>query len=541
MAQPRRNPVFNLEEAREAILDSDSDNEFDKMSVDLGSDEEYSNIKDLDDVNATDLPGPPGGDSEDDAPLGLDELPPDFVPGASGNKRRRIAPTGRSWDDDPAQDPHLFDFTGMPGLNPNLGLSETSTPLDCYLKFVSNETFEKASEETNRYASCVLRENPPSPSSPAKKWCSTTAGELMIFWALCMLMGIVGKPVAQLYWSTRKSIVTPFFLQAMTGDRFQLILRFLHFNNNENNKPRTDPDYDPLFKLRPYYDALCTAFHTVFTPFRSISFDEALIRFYGRLSFKNYNPRNGHLPAKYGMKAYKICDPTGYTWKFVLYTGKMQYSIVELVLSMMAGLLDKGYRFFMDNWYSSPALFTELFKRKTHACGTVRSNRIDMPKDLKPDRKLRPGEAIFCRSKELLTMLWRDKRDVTMLSTIHSNKFSETHKKDRVTGENVQKPEIVLDYNRYMGGVDLSDFLTNTYADMRKSLKWYKKLVFHMNDLGVMDAYIVYCHLQDSQVNHLNLVLDLIEELVAFGNSLSQDRPKPSRAGSNKENVLRLE
>lgn len=87
----------------------------------------------------------------------------------------------------------------------------------------------------------------------------------------------------------------------------------------------------------------------------------------------------------------------------------------------MAGLLDKGYRLFMDNRYSSPTLYTALFKRKTNACGTVRKNHVEKPKDLKPNRKLHRGEAIFHRSKELLSMLWSDKRDVTMMSTMHAN------------------------------------------------------------------------------------------------------------------------
>ena len=368
---------------------------------------------------------------------------------------------------------------------------------------------------------------------------SSCAGELMIFWGLCMLMGVVGKPAIHLYWSTRKILLTPFFGQTMTRDRFTLLLRFLHFNNNDDAKPRTDPDYDPLFKLRPFYNAVTGAFHAVFTPFRQIAIDEALIRFYGRLSFRTYNPRK---PAKYGMKAYKICDVNGYTWKFRLYTGKTAHTIVELVLSMMGTLLDKGYRLFCDNWYSSPALFSELFKRKTHACGTVRSNRRDMP-NLKLERNVPRGTTIFKRAKELLAMVWRDKRDVTMISTCHSDSFSATQKKDRETGEYIRKPDIVLDYNKYMGGVDLSDFLTAKYADMRKSLKWYKKLVFHLNDLAVTNAYIVYCHLVRRRVNHLEFVVDLMEQLITYGNTLSQDRPKPTRGGrkSNKENVVRLE
>ena len=122
--------------------------------------------------------------------------------------------------------------------------------------------------------------------------------------------------------------------------------------------------------------------------------------------------------------------------------------------------------------------FKQFVKRKTHACGTVRMNRKEMPKDLKPDKKMKRGDSIFKRAKETLAMIWHDKRDVTMLSTIHTNTFSDTQKKDHTTGENIRKPDIVLDYNKYMGGVDLSDFLTNKYADMRKSLKWYKKLFF---------------------------------------------------------------
>ena len=35
----------------------------------------------------------------------------------------------------------------------------------------------------------------------------------------------------------------------------------------------------------------------------------------------------------------------------------------------------------MDNYYTSVGLFEELEGRKTLACGTVRSNRLGLPKD----------------------------------------------------------------------------------------------------------------------------------------------------------------
>jgi len=61
-----------------------------------------------------------------------------------------------------------------------------------------------------------------------------------------------------------------------------------------------------------------------------------------------------HLPskrAKYGMKAYKLCDASDYTWKFHLYVGKSEYSNLQhLVMHLMDGLLDHGRVLYMDNF-----------------------------------------------------------------------------------------------------------------------------------------------------------------------------------------------
>ena len=44
MARFRQKAFFTLEEAREAVLDPDSDNDFDNL-LDLSSDEEYSDVE----------------------------------------------------------------------------------------------------------------------------------------------------------------------------------------------------------------------------------------------------------------------------------------------------------------------------------------------------------------------------------------------------------------------------------------------------------------------------------------------------------------
>ena len=211
MPSSRRKAVFSLEDAREAVMNSDSENEFDNMSIDLDSEEDYSDVDDegnhhvqpseFDEFSDPeyDAPSSPNGPADLGSGVGGDggeatgeETAADqpasaadqaHVRGATGNKRRRVvAPTpARSWGDDPSMDPDDFMFTGEPGVNPDTGLSATSTPLDCYLQFVSKETFEGVAAESNRYTGSYLRENPPSPSSPANKWTRTSAGVYFIY------------------------------------------------------------------------------------------------------------------------------------------------------------------------------------------------------------------------------------------------------------------------------------------------------------------------------------------------------------------------
>ena len=46
----------------------------------------------------------------------------------------------------------------------------------------------------------------------------------------------------------------------------------------------------------------------------------------------------------------------------------------RVVLSLITGLEGKGYHIYMDNFYTSPALFTDLKRKGFEACGTIMSN-----------------------------------------------------------------------------------------------------------------------------------------------------------------------
>lgn len=55
----------------------------------------------------------------------------------------------------------------------------------------------------------------------------------------------------------------------------------------------------------------------------------------------------------------------------------------------------------------------------------------------------------------ITVLKWKDKRDVLMLSTKHSNEFCTVQKKN---GKSVRKPKMVVAYDKAKGTVDLGAY-----------------------------------------------------------------------------------
>ena len=100
-------------------------------------------------------------------------------------------------------------------------------------------------------------------------------------------------------------------------------------------------------------------------------------------------------------------------------------------------LKNKGYHVYMDNFYTSPALLRDLRDEGFEACGTIRSNRVGIPEDIR-SAKLKNGESHFSRDDSMLFMKWKDKRDVLMLSTFHDDTFIEKRRHTRHAEDGVE-------------------------------------------------------------------------------------------------------
>eukprot|EP00111_Clytia_hemisphaerica_P013537 TCONS_00039801-protein len=198
-----------------------------------------------------------------------------------------------------------------------------------------------------------------------------------------MLMGIHSLPQIPDYWSTHPFYHNPVYNSVMSRNRYQLISRFIHFNDNTNYDPK-DPKRDRLFKIRPLLNYLNTKFQELYYPSRDVSIDEQLLLHKGNLHFKQYIPNKR---ARFGIKLFSLCDESGYVWSTEVYVGKNSQVVAaqeelkklgisgQVVVRLMNPLLDKGHRPFTDNWYTGVPLFQYLQKHQTPACGTLRKNR----------------------------------------------------------------------------------------------------------------------------------------------------------------------
>jgi len=146
-------------------------------------------------------------------------------------------------------------------------------------------------------------------------------------------------------------------------------------------------------------------------------------------------------------------------------------------MELAADYLDEGRTMYTDNWYSSISLVNELLSRSTNLVGTLRSNRKFNPKDV-INVKLKKGEIKSSQNENnIVVMKWKDKRNVLMLSTTHKDNLVATTNK-RV--QQLFKPQMVLDYNKAKGFVDISDLRSSYHSPLRRSLKWYKKIAFEI-------------------------------------------------------------
>ena len=140
--------------------------------------------------------------------------------------------------------------------------------------------------------------------------------------------------------------------------------------------------------------------------------------------------------------------------------------------------LGKGYHLYIDSFYNSFELTKHMINQKTYICGTLRTDRKSNPKEC-TKAKLKQGDVISRNREGVVVAKWKDKRDVLMISNLHSLQMIEVINR---RGEKKMEPNIIKDSNQYMSGVDRAEQMVSYYDCLRKTIRWYKKVALHLFD-----------------------------------------------------------
>lgn len=120
----------------------------------------------------------------------------------------------------------------------------------------------------------------------------------------------------------------------------------------------------------------------------------------------------------------------------------------------------------VDNLYTSTILFYKLTSHHNAACGTIHQTCVRFPKTTNTlSKSAERGDMRWLQKDRLLFVKWKTTKEVTACSTFHKAYRGATiERKSRSSCFNdTDVPDPVRDYNKFMGGMELSDVLIQYY------------------------------------------------------------------------------
>ncbi|XP_046997940.1 piggyBac transposable element-derived protein 3-like [Schistocerca americana] len=357
------------------------------------------------------------------------------------------------------------------------------TPLQYFRTMCSDDIIQSLVEQYNLYCT--------------QKTCAsldTNVREIEKYIGINILAGVVKTPSYRMYWAeaTRFSPLA----DSMPRNRFDKLRNYLHVNDNTKMKPREDPDYDKLFKVRLFVDEIKQGF-SIIEPEEYHSVDELIIPFKGHSPLKQYVKSKRH---KWGIKVFARAD----------------------------------------NWFTSYNLISAVKNYGILAVGTVRPTRLQGC-SLKADSELKKqGRGSYDYRTEternIIALKWYDNKSVVLASSYKGVSPVEPVKRWSV-GErkhiDVPRPDIVREYNRSMGGVDLHDMLVALYRSNIDVKRFNLRIVFHLLDMCLVNAWLLYrrhCR-QRGIIKHMSLLIfrsDVAHGLLKAEDILIRRRGRPS-------------
>ncbi|KAL3217067.1 hypothetical protein MRX96_051062 [Rhipicephalus microplus] len=154
-----------------------------------------------------------------------------------------------------------------------------------------------------------------------------------------------------------------------------------------------------------------------------------------------------------------------------------------------------------------------LAEKGVHAAGNVRTNRKDLPEELKRSNKQKKEEYLWRAKGQVTAYQWHEFKDVRLLPNFHYPTETVEASRKLTNGSSVAVvcPKAVEDYNLWIEAVDRFDQKRNSYtADRRSKKSWYRVFYF-LFDASVINAFLQ--HSANTDISYLWFRLVLGQQL----------------------------
>ena len=367
--------------------------------------------------------------------------------------------------------------------------------------------------------------------------------ELKVVVGILLISGYSTVPRRRLYWSSENDVRNDMIANAMSRNRFDEILSKLHFANNAEL-----PESDRFGKVRPLISHLNEKYMQHWQVSQQLSVDESMIPYYGHHGCKQHIHGK---PIRFGFKMWSLNASTdGYCCQLEPYQGAGSgMKIVKLGLggSVVVDLISKlpqglHYHVYADNFFSSLNLVDHLTQSSIGFTGTIRENRTQKCPVLatKELAKKKRGEFDFRQdaANKFTLAKWHDNAVVSVISNCHgiapirnATRWSAKDKKQLT----VTVPDVVHQYNQFMGGTDLMDRNISNYRITIRLKKWWWSVFSFLLSSSVVNAWCIHRLLKAEKLDLLNFTRQIaISYLLNYSK-----RPEIGRPSMLSKHVMR--
>lgn len=377
--------------------------------------------------------------------------------------------------------------------------SALENPIDYFYRMFPANLMDLITDQTNLYITQKAGGKPKSQGS------FVTKEDIMDFLSLQIKMGIIKCRNFKTFWGHDLNV--PAISQVMSLNKYQHIRANIHFNDNTLFDKDNE---DPYYKLRPILDSIL---HQMSLIPREMFYavDEIMVPHKGKKA-KYRKVYCANKPHKHGFKIYALAGQSGIIYDMIPFAGDIKktlfgktvppeeegLAVTQKYVLVLSQRVPAGSYLYFDNYFTSFEVLRRLRNEYgIYATGTIRENRIkkvDMKFQLKKVPRGTHIEKVDNKNRIAL-LRWADTKHVLLASNYTGagtvgvvSRYCKVKKTRNV----IDFPEMVKDYNKNMGGVDLSDQMVAFARTPFKSRRWYTSIFAHLLDICMVNAWLVF-------------------------------------------------